>query len=76
MTRRAGGTAQPTPPFSKGDGGHAHGRHGWMMIGCCIPMLVIAVVLVATGIASVGLLVIAVMCMAMMALMMGAMSRR
>lgn len=26
-----------------------HGGHGWMMIACCIPMLVIAGILVATG---------------------------
>jgi hypothetical protein len=29
-----------------------HGGHGWMMIVCCIPMLVIAVALVATGVAA------------------------
>ena len=47
-----------------------HGRHSWMMIACCIPMLVIAVVLVATGVLSAGFLVVAVGCTAMMALMM------
>ena len=47
-----------------------HGHHSWMMIACCIPMLVIAVVLVATGVVSAGFLVIAVGCTAMMALMM------
>jgi hypothetical protein len=47
-----------------------HGGHGWMMIACCIPMLVIAVVLVATGVASAGFLAIAVGCTLMMALMM------
>jgi hypothetical protein len=47
-----------------------HGGHGWMMIACCIPMLVIAVILVATGIASPGFLVAAVGCTLMMALMM------
>ena len=51
--------------------GHAgHGGHGWMMIACCIPMLVIAVALVATGVASPGFLFVAVMCTAMMAMMM------
>lgn len=50
-----------------------HGGHGWMMILCCIPMLVIAVVLVATGVASVGFLFAAVLCTAMMVMMMRAM---
>ncbi len=47
-----------------------HGGHGWMMIACCIPMLVIAVALVATGAASPGFLAAAVGCTLMMALMM------
>jgi hypothetical protein len=50
--------------------GHGHGGHGWMMIACCIPMLVIAIALVATGVVSAGFLVIAVGCTVMMALMM------
>jgi hypothetical protein len=50
-----------------------HG-HGWMMIVCCIPMLVIAIALVATGVVGVGLLFAAIMCTAMMAMMMRAMS--
>ncbi|MHB8491111.1 MAG: hypothetical protein ACYDA6_02705 [Solirubrobacteraceae bacterium] len=54
--------------------GHAHGGHGWMMIACCIPMLVIAIVLVATGVAGVGFIFAAVMCTAMMAMMMRGMS--
>jgi hypothetical protein len=41
-----------------------------MMVACCIPMLVIAVVLVATGTASPGFLIAAVGCTLMMALMM------
>ena len=49
-----------------------HGR--WMMIACCIPMLVIAVVLVATGVVGVGFIFAAAMCTVMMALMMGGMS--
>ena len=52
-------------------GGHGgHGGHGWMMIICCIPMLVIAVALVATGVADAGFLVVAIGCTVMMALMM------
>ena len=55
-------------------GGQGHGSHAWMMIACCIPMLVIAVTLVAIGAASPNFIVVAVACTAMMALMMGAMS--
>ena len=56
--------------------GHGHGHgHGLMMIVCCIPMLIIAVVLVATGVASPRVLVAAVACTAMMVLMMRGMSR-
>jgi hypothetical protein len=51
-----------------GHGGH--GGHGWMMIACCIPMIVIAIALVATGVASPGFLFAAAACTAMMALMM------
>jgi len=54
------------------DGGH--GGHGWMMMVCCIPMLVIAVVLVATGVAGAGFIFAAIMCTAMMWLMMRGMS--
>lgn len=54
-------------------GGHDHGGHGLMMIACCIPMLVIAIVLVATGVAGFGFIFAALACTAMMALMMGGM---
>jgi hypothetical protein len=47
--------------------------HRWMMVACCIPMLVIAVVLVATGVAGGSAIFFAVMCTAMMAMMMGSM---
>ena len=47
-----------------------HGGHGWMMIACCIPMLVIAGILVAIEAASPGFLVVAVGCTLMMALIM------
>ena len=50
------------------------GGHGWMMVACCVPMLVIAIVLVATGVAGVGFIFAALMCAAMMALMMRGMS--
>ena len=51
-------------------GGEGRGGHSWMMIACCIPMIVIAVALVATGVVSPGFLLFAVLCTAMMALMM------
>lgn len=52
-----------------------HGRHSrWMMIACCIPMLLIAVTLVATGVVGAGFLLVALTCTAMMAFMMGGMS--
>ena len=56
-----------------GTGDHGQGAHGWLMIACCIPMMVIVVALVVTGVASAGLLVAAFACTAMMALMMRAM---
>jgi hypothetical protein len=55
-------------PAEKAPAGH--GAHGWMMMACCIPMLVIAVVLVATGVVNSGFLLTAIACMAMMAVMM------
>lgn len=48
----------------------ARGGHGWMMIACCIPMLIVAGALVATGVVSGVFLVYAVACTAMMAMMM------
>ena len=53
--------------------GH-HRGHGWMMVACCIPMLVIAVVLVAAGVVGAGFILVALACTAMMALMMRGMS--
>jgi hypothetical protein len=69
-------TTQPDSSTSARDParGHGHGGHGWMMIACCIPMLVIAVILVATGVVSAGFLVIAIGCTVMMAMMMRGMS--
>jgi len=63
-------TTQP-PPDEKF---RSHrGRHGWMMIACCIPMLAIAIALVATGTASPGFLFVAIGCTVMMAVMMAGM---
>ena len=56
---------QPVGPKPTG-----HGGHGLLMIACCIPMLILAVVLVAIGAVSPSFLVFAIGCTAMMALMM------
>lgn len=62
-----------TPPRDQGGG---HGGHGhWMMVACCTPMLVIAIVLVATGVAGAGFIFAAIMCTAMMWMMMRGMSQ-
>ena len=64
-----------TPPLPQRATGHGgHGGHGWMMMICCIPMIIIAVVLVATGVASPSFLFAAFLCTAMMALMMRGMN--
>ena len=51
-----------------------HSGHGWMMVACCIPMIVIAIALVATGVVGSGLIFAAIMCTLMMAMMMRMMS--
>ena len=53
-----------------GSGAKKPGRHGWMMMACCVPMLAIAVGLVLAGVVSPGFLLVAVACTAMMAMMM------
>lgn len=58
------------PDERGGHGGHSR----WMMIACCIPMLLIAAALVVTGVVGAGFLLPALLCTAMMALMMGGMS--
>lgn len=50
-----------------------HGGHRWMMIACCIPMLIVVGVLVASGTAGSGAIIYAVVCLGMMWLMMRAM---
>ena len=62
--------ARRDPGSHGGGGGMRHGGHGWMMIACCIPMLVIAVALVAAHVVSIGFLLAALACTVMMALMM------
>ena len=65
---------QPHPDQTEGHGEGHHGGHGWMMMACCIPMLVIAVALVAAGVVSASFLLVAIGCTAMMAMMMRSMS--
>lgn len=73
----------PSPPDRVRHNAHPHaddrhhgqpGGHGWMMLICCIPMIVIAVLLFLTGVAGSGALLGALLCTAMMALMMVSMS--
>lgn len=78
--RAAHPAEQPRIGHHVGDERHqsapAHGGHGghrWMMVACCIPMLIIVGVLVATGVAGTGAVVFAVVCVGMMALMMSGM---
>lgn len=67
-------TPRPNPPASVHGHNGGHGRHGLMMLACCVPMLIVAVALVATGVVGVGFLVFAVGCTLMMAMMMRGMS--
>ncbi|GEM_PF-6106611 len=46
------------------------GRHRWVMIACCLPILVIAAALVLTGSVTTAGLLFVLACMAMMAIMM------
>ena len=52
------------------DGHEGHGGHRWMMIACCIPMLIVVGALIATGVAGTGAIIYAAVCLAAMALMM------
>ena len=66
MTASANGRPRPTTTTARPTGT----GHGWMMLVCCIPMVVLAVALVAAGVVDVGFLVFAGLCVGMMALMM------
>lgn len=70
--RSAGDPDRSSPKQEEGSGrgGHSH----WMMLACCVPMLVIAISLVATGVVGAGFIVVAIACTAMMAMMMIGMS--
>ena len=67
---RLGSEAPAGPGSSASHLPHEHGRHGWMMVACCIPMIAVAIGLVAAGVVSAGFLLVALGCTAMMALMM------
>jgi Flp pilus assembly protein TadB len=67
-------TDDPQPATGRsGHAGMGHGGHGWMMMICCIPMVIIAVILVTTGVVGFGFIFAAFMCTAMMWMMMQAM---
>jgi hypothetical protein len=51
----------------RGVAGTRHGGHRWMMLACCIPMLLIAIGLVVTGVASAAAILYALACVVMMA---------
>lgn len=58
------------PADPNGSGGRSH----WLMMACCVPMIVIALALVASGTVSIGFLLFAVLCTSMMFFMMRGMS--
>lgn len=66
-------TAKDHEPAPTGAVGHKGKNHRWGMIACCIPMIVIAIILVATGVVGAGFILIAIGCTLAMALMMGGM---
>lgn len=53
--------------------GRNHRAHRWVMILCCMPMLLVALVLVATDTVEAGTLLVVIGCSLMMVLMMGGM---
>lgn len=67
----AAGQQHPAP--SHQDGHEGHGARRWLMIACCIPMLLVVAALVISGVAGSGAILFAVICLAMMWLMMLAM---
>jgi hypothetical protein len=68
------GTHDVRPDVPVGGPNEGKGGHSWMMIACCIPMLIIAIALVVTNVVNIGFLFLAVMCTAMMFMMMRGMS--
>lgn len=71
LPRPRPGSAEPWPAQDHQAAGPAgHRGHGWLMIACCIPMLVIVGILIATGVVGVGFAFLALACTALMAFMM------
>lgn len=80
------GTPPDPPPESGSDHSHVdgpqglqrpddstqtgHSGHRWMMLACCVPMLIIVAALIVTGVAGTGAIIFAAVCVGMMALMM------
>ncbi|OJV78720.1 MAG: hypothetical protein BGO37_12855 [Cellulomonas sp. 73-92] len=62
-------------PVDQPSTGGSHHGHRWMMLACCVPMLVIVAVLLATGTAGIGAVIFAVACVGIMTVMMLAMPR-
>ncbi|MGY5080900.1 hypothetical protein ACWIGX_28045 [Streptomyces nigrescens] len=58
----------PKPPTRQQ--GRRRGSRGWIMLACCIPLVIIVFVLAATGVVDFGFGFVAIACLAMMALMM------
>ena len=52
-----------------------HRSHRWLMLACCVPMLVIVAVLLISGTAGIGAVIFAVACVGIMTAMMLAMPR-
>lgn len=61
-------------PHAAEDKPERRSGHSWMMMACCIPMIVIAVLLTVAGVVRPAFLIIAIGCTAMMALMMRGMT--
>lgn len=59
-----------TPHAYRHDAHDGRGGHRWMMVVCCIPMLIVVGALVATGVAGAGAIIFAAVCLGMMWLMM------
>ncbi len=64
------GHGEDSTGHSKNGAEGSHGGHNWMMMACCVPMIVIALGLVLAGVVSVSFLIYAVACLGMMFMMM------
>ena len=64
------GVGKDSPSDSDMDAKGGHGGHNWMMMACCVPMVLIALGMVIAGAISVSFLIYAVACLGMMFMMM------